>query len=1293
MAETNYPPSALKLGSFLKRGNRNPESGTSPVFLIDALDVDFRIQGILTSASDEVVQVGGTKYIIGTGPAAIPTDITSNIAPMTQANIVKGDIVQYNDNIAKWELYFSSNAENAGASGGGLVYSYNNNNFYGFNGTEWDVIGSGTTGDTGVTGHTGPGSTGAGAGFRYLTSTSLEPGDGGLTYSSTLTHGLTLNNEPVGGGNTGINSIFYPVGGQEASPVTILIQSDQNPSNQLILRTKIKTGQETSERISINTTTTDFLHVYYGKNTFDGIIAGTTCGVMIIPEGRTGATGPVGPTGATGITGGIAGFPYKIDTGVADSNGEVQIEGFNNWNALAPSANAFSIQSEDLGGIDHETLLDSFVNFGDNESFWLRIEDYYHPTQKFIEYRVVGPATNPGGGQYRWTKSQLEPLARTTDDGQIWNNGERANVLLLKLPTGTTGAAGVNGISGASGNDLGFDMKLRGGVTGAAVGSWFGNTGDKDNGGWTFGRHLDADGNSGDIVYVKAEDVPNGEGATYGDIINLATTPRMKVAGAEDYTQVAFGYAVASLLGNNAPRDNPGSLYFYKSNTIYDPPRFTVAGIAKFRKTELWGKDADHLATLRLIGVTGTDVYPANATLKLLENDDVLMHAVLDGATGIGITYGDTVDGELFLDYIAADGSTFGRFATGITGPSGDIGNTGPQGDMNPFNIDYGMTFSIPNGQVPNYGEDGPAGHSYDRGQMLYTRRNAIADEFQIYVSKVDSSGITYQGYLQQASEADTSNTGFATVFSKTDASKFGIFQYGSATELPGSGGDADGLTGTMRFDEVIWKAGSIDLFHGDDPATQATDPTTFPAGTAVKFAINQDGQIGNTGFGIGFTYGNEYFIGSNPPKSRGDGASFEIGDKWFSSTTGLEFTFLGSSRDDSDGGVVTGSDEINTTGFRKHVRWVQTNSGRRGRVGPHGSKGDTGADGVGVTGATGFKFIGEWTSGNFTPTFYNPLDVVRMVRPTSGADTLGWPSNAMEGLFINNSGGLIMNLPSFEPHPNSSFWSVLLLGTSGPTGADGTLGATGMTGFGFTGMTLDGCNLKVTKIDGNGQTIETVTIGNPCITGDTGPTGPVAGTGYQIIHRHPGVEGGDAFPMGTNALRMEAAESVFVGDRAVISNYREDVLVQSTAIYDATTKRLKVNGMDKNVSAIRLGENDVIRGVTLAEMSRQGSVKTIYIYQPTTLSSGVTAQWTANDASNFSVRATSGGGDGESTPTIRSVYFSDQGNIAAGITLGPRANDMSALHFMTMNVDEGSDNAPPQIDLLINHVPYYKRS
>ena len=1283
MSETNYPPSALKLGSFLKRGNRNPESATSPVFFVDALDVDFKIQGILLATDDTVVQLGGTKYIVGTGPASIPSGITNNMASMTQANIVKGDIVQYNDNIAKWELYFSSDATMAGASGGGIVYSIGNNNFYGFNGTEWDIIGSGITGSTGATGSTGPdGATTSGAGFRYLTSTSLVPDEGGLTYTNDLAHGLTLNNEPVGGGNTDINEIFYPVSGQEASNVTILIQSDQDPSNQLILRTKLKTGQESTERISINNSTTDFLTVYYGQNTFNTTIAGTTCGVLIIPEGRTGATGPTGPTGATGITGGIAGFAYKIDRGVADAKGEVQIEGYSNWVGLDPSARAFSIWPEDLGGSEHDDLLDGFVAFGTNEAFWLRVEDYYNPTQKYIEYRVVGAATEHGDGHYQWTKSQLEPLARTTDVGDPWETGERVNVLLMTLPAGATGAAGTDGTDGASGNDTGFNMKLRGGHTGTK--SWWGNTAD---GGWTFTRHLDGDGNSGDMVYIKAEDIPNGGGATYGNIINLANTPRGPVSGASDYTHVAFGYAVGHMITNIAPRDNAGSLYFYKSNPVYNPPRFTVAGIAKFRKTELWGKDSLHTTTLRLIGVTGTDVYPANETLRLLEDDDILLHAVLDGVTGIGITYAETVDGELFLDYIAADGSTFGRFGTGITGPSGDIGNTGPQGDMNPFNIDYGMTLGVTSGHVPVYGTD------YERGEFLYTNRSSVDDAFKLYASKVDSSGVTYQGYLQQASEAATTNTGFATIFSATDPSKFGIFQYGGATELPGAGGDADGLTGTVRFDSVTWKAGSIDLLHTPGQTDQNSDVTAFPVGTAVKFAINQDGQIGNTGYGIGWTYGNEYFVGANAPQSRGDGASFDLGDKWFSSTTGLEFTFLGGGLDwDSDGGVVTGGDEINEAGYRKNVRWVQTNSGRRGRVGPQGA-GNTGADGVGFTGATGFVFRGTWTGQGANPGHFSPLDVVRVLRPTSGAAGLGWPSNAMEGLFINDSGGDVWHNNDFLPSPISPWWDVLLLGTSGPTGADGSVGGTGMTGFGFTGMTLDGCNLKVTKINGNGQAIETVTLGYACVTGPTGSTGPIAGSGYQIIHRHPGIDGGDPFPFGTSAIEMEdAGLSPIVGPRAVIANYREQVARETVVVYDSTSKRLRVDGMATNVIAVRLSENDEIRGVTLTDMARQGSVKTIYIYQPSSLSSGVTAQWTANSATDFTTDSNSPG-DGEDTPTIRKVYFSDQGNIAAGITLGPRINDMSALHFMTMNVDEATDNAPANIDILVNHVPYYWRS
>ena len=1276
MADSNnYPQSSLKLGSLLKQGNADPENILAPGFILDSLDVDFKVQAILGSTSDSLPLYGGVKYIIGTGPNGITSAITDNMAPMDQGTLAKGDVVVYDDQDNHWELIFASASGKPGSSGGGLVYSMTENAFYGFNGTVWTTIGSGTTGGSGETGAAGgQGATGFGAGYPYRTQTTLDGSPGGLTY--TAVGGLTLDQHALNS-STEINQIFFPIAGQESSVATVIVRGVNDPENDLILRAKLKLEEADREQITFSDGTTDSLTIFRGSSSFEGIGSGVTCTVSIIPDGRTGATGAVGAIGATGATGGSAINPYVFESDGSVGSGELEVQSKSFYDSAGAETNIIQVSDTNRNGV-FTNVYSQYVP--GQESLFFRVEAEQDST-RFIEYRITGAASTAGSGgttTYRFSKSAVEFISASTT-GQAFNDEDRVTTLVFTLKSGVDGSVGGIGPTGATGSNAGYDVVLRGGGTLDAVGRrWEGNTGHVHtgaaDGGFTFGRPLD--GLSGAAVYIRKEATP-GNGVTYGDVINLSNRAIVPEGTSDNFTHLAFGYGVYDFLSAKPPIDNPGKLYFYKINNSYSPPRFNIAALYQFSKTEMYRPNTDHFSTLRLIGVTGTNVYPPSSSPdgggSILKTDDnVIMLPVMSGATGVGLTLGVVTDGVLFLDYVGPDGSTFGRFSTGISGPIGSIGNTGATGSVNPFNISYNMGVSGYQGRDPIFGT------SYEKGDIFYEQRAAVGDAFRLYASVVDSAGLSYSGYLEQAIPTTLLSkvSGYLTVFKEDDLSKFGIFRYSNAAFAPDDGGP--GGTGAVRFEGCKYSAGSIDFFG--DP--QSTDPSTVPNNTKVRFAINQDGQIGNTGFGIGFTYGNEYILKSSQPISRSDGAPFEIGDKWFHTVSGLEFTFLGVN---GAGGVVDGTthSNLNSSSDPRSVRWVQTNNARRGRQGPQGDKGDDGTIGAdGITGATGFDWRGTWDASDKT---YTVGDIVRYPKPE--LNTIGWPADVFDALWIakaDQPGG------NQRPDPSSAFWDVLLYGASGPQGLQGVTGATGVTGFGYTAARILNNDLMITRIDADeniiGSELNLGRVVGP--TGATGVTGPVAGSQGQFIfnNENAGVENN---PAGSSKLTSEDSDT-----RVVLSNYREAVQndVETEAAAGAGGRTiLKIDGNNSPVQTLRLtsGMGSII-GVSLSNFNKQGCSTTLYIQQP---ASSTAVSWNANNKINYWLNG--------AHSNIRNVYLSDQtgtlqdiGGDGTGITLPDQNDNIGAFNITVVNPD--SNDAVPgtgKFDVLINYVPYHKRS
>lgn len=142
---------SIDFSSILKQVDRNFRQGSNNSFyyLVDASDVDFRVDGFIANGA----LVGGGTLNVGPSAKYVVTDITnlSNILTGTlQAGIANNDIVEKRD--GGWGIHLDASGTYADTSAGGaFIYSKNSKKFYYYNGTAWIEVGAGTlTGDAGA---------------------------------------------------------------------------------------------------------------------------------------------------------------------------------------------------------------------------------------------------------------------------------------------------------------------------------------------------------------------------------------------------------------------------------------------------------------------------------------------------------------------------------------------------------------------------------------------------------------------------------------------------------------------------------------------------------------------------------------------------------------------------------------------------------------------------------------------------------------------------------------------------------------------------------------------------------------------------------------------------------------------------------------------------------------------------------------------------------------------------------------------------------------------------------------
>jgi hypothetical protein len=506
--------------------------------------------------------------------------------------------------------------------------------------------------------------------------------------------------------------------------------------------------------------------------------------------------------------------------------------------------------------------------------------------------------------------------------------------------------------------------------------------------------------------------------------------------------------------------NRPGTLYFYTYENDYD---IRMRSFLRYEKIK--GKFSSGNGAVILAGLGVSFSSSSDGSLGLAPGEYGFVLPSPSGVKGTGITFGVVEDNTLYLDYIDADGNTFGRFAT-VQGISGS------EGQMNPFNIRYGTTADGVGLQVGYISVERTGGES--------TIPNNLS------VSGTAENGTYVYDYLNQAADIGI-KSGYLTVFDRNDSSKFGIFRFKD-------------MTATLNG--VVFSIPQTDTSgHVAGPLTEiiGTAPTGLPLGdNTALFAISLDGRRGFTGQIVGYTFGIEYFSGPDRPQQRTDGTALEIGDKWYCTTVGLEFTFLGASGDEGSvvgAGVSQGSDTI----------WVQTNNARQGRRGP---KGEAGIGFQGITGATGFNYRGLWDPNSV----YNKRDVVfttysRLLQNNFGNsgnwngffNSIGMP-NTTSASFI-----ALKDFPSGHPGVtpiNVLDWGVLIGGYSG---IQGNTGATGSRGTGVISTSYNQVSDTLTFTHQNyigESTSNTFTTNVSGVRGPIGPTGPIGGSNNQYLYR-----------------------------------------------------------------------------------------------------------------------------------------------------------------------------------------------
>lgn len=659
--------------------------------------------------------------------------------------------------------------------------------------------------------------------------------------------------------------------------------------------------------------------------------------------------------------------------------------------------------------------------------------------------------------------------------------------------------------------------------------------------------------------------------------------------------------------------NRPGTLMFY---TFEDDYNINLRSFVSYEKIR---GSFNGNGALLLTEIGSTFGSPSD-NLGIAPGEYGFILPIPAGIRGTGVTFGELVNNTLYLDYYDADGNTFGRFAA-VQGISG------ADGQMNPFNIPYVTT------------ADG-VDFGSDLVGFISVGTRAGGNPLTLRVSATDDEANSVLEYINQAKEVGV-NSGYITVFSRTNARNYGLFRFATTTT------DSNTTTGGVRFEALEHLAGPLTAIVG-------TPDTGLPEGSDVLFALSIDGKRGFSGEVVGYTFGIEYFIGSEKPTQRGNGDPIEIGDKWYCTTVGLEFTFLGGSGD-IESVVGHGDSGDNSV-------WVQTNNARQGRRGP---KGEQGEGFTGAVGATGINYRGVWNSAliyNKRDVVYTTYNTIRTSGSNGGpSDATFWtngsalPEGTTAGAFICIADGVFGVGPGDGPLDNQSInWQPFTTSEGGPAGQNGTQG---IYGTGVVSVNYDSVQDKIrfnhqiydgpSSSDAAGVFISTINASD--VRGPTGPTGPIGGSVNHYMYR-----ASETTVSSTNRLKI-------AGGYPTLTSYVEQI--NSGGVFNAiTTDQLKLTTSYSTSSSIYINLDDVSEsGRTITELVLDGmpdsGAQTI-IFDGVGAEDGVINLGTDGDMATVTYKYSS-------NDEFENVYFSVQAEIdtaGANIIRLPRNNEAGIL-------------------------------
>ena len=463
----------IRIADVLEQINREKNVTGSGFFsLVHSGNIDFSVKGIVgtdTSRYDSAnggatLQANspyGTKYIVANTATWTTWAACGGGNHDCPTSLGNGDIVQRGNNPytagnEPWQVYLS--VANSRTPAGTIVFNEYDNKVYYYDGTNWVVVGSGSSGFLGsdnplVTGYpltfdggmtwSSKGLSGAGiTGDRLLVATgpASDPFRNYVRFGDAWIQTGVVGIGQGAKGDQGIQGVTGPTGSIGATGATgvtgvglTAVSIDAN-------------GNLQAKYVMPNGAFSDFFTIGYVK--------GTT--------GATGATGSIGATGATGVTGAIGVTGATGATGARGASGSYAGLAYfvalntNNFGGLtAPGATAISLNIKDEFAVDHS----NFITTWSDGTLHIRPRYIGAGSTGHFVFRTTSAAANGTyynifGNALSGTLAQHFPTNLTELSVTFVSAGAKGN-------TGSIGGGEPNtGLTHASSNTLGTDSGL-----------------------------------------------------------------------------------------------------------------------------------------------------------------------------------------------------------------------------------------------------------------------------------------------------------------------------------------------------------------------------------------------------------------------------------------------------------------------------------------------------------------------------------------------------------------------------------------------------------------------------------------------------------------------------------------------------------------------------------------------------------------------------------------------------------------------------------------------------------------